>query len=187
MDVAIAVHLLETASNWDAGVLFTGDTDLVAAVWSLRRQGKRIFCSLPGQKKTSPLVQACQSFFPWDLEFLLADFAMFSFLARDGVLDTFRNHELGSGVTQVRGSHEGVTLAPTRSGGAQNLLMELLRGAGLSLLAGSDSGGAVAVEPSRTIAGGEPIVQGHYVLEGLRRHAETFSDAGWYPAYVAGF
>ena len=45
MDTAIVVYMFETAPRWEAVVLFTNDSDFVPAVWSLRRQGKRVFCA----------------------------------------------------------------------------------------------------------------------------------------------
>jgi uncharacterized LabA/DUF88 family protein len=83
VDTAIVVHLFETMDQWDTAVLFTADSDFVPAVWSLRRRGKRVLCSFASDNDEDahrPLVQASQSFIPWNLEFLRADFAMFHFL-----------------------------------------------------------------------------------------------------------
>jgi hypothetical protein len=178
MDVAIAVYLMETAPRWEAAVLFTGDTDLVAAVWSLKRQGKRIFCSLPPRGAASPLVLACQSFFPWDITFLRADFAMFAFLSAGGVLDRFVVHDLVK-VAQIGLVGGGLTLKPIRSGGAENVLNEMLRTEGLALYAGGSGDWihvAHALEPGTAPGAGQTPSLG----DPLARHLDLFSDAAWY-------
>jgi hypothetical protein len=179
MDVAIAVHLLETAARWDTAVLFSGDSDLVAAVWSLRRQGKRIFCAMPERARTSPLVQASQSFFAWDIDFLRADLSLFAFLSKDGVLDEFRHHELGRAVTSVRINGDGVSLEAAGGGSAQNTLNEMLRQARLPLYAG-DARTFLHVQASRLPGNEMRIENGAWAVEGFRRHHDVFAGARWY-------
>ena len=184
MDISIVVYLFETAERWDAGVLFTNDSDFAPAVWSLRRKGKRIYCSSPSTNRASPLVQACQNFLPWDDQFLRADRDLFEFLLPGGAFDTFlddpRMKPYRPSVISFLGA--GLRLQTTVNDVVQGALRDALERHGIHHLYASSGGGLViqAQDPKRV---GQALAHGNLVFEGIRRHPELFKDAGWISAY----
>jgi uncharacterized LabA/DUF88 family protein len=91
VDVSIVLYLFETLDSWNDAVIFANDADFVPAIWSLRRKGKRVYCAAPDtpDMPSTALVMASQHFFPWNLGFLHADFALYRVLRTGGVMDQF--------------------------------------------------------------------------------------------------
>jgi len=132
MDTAIVVYLFETSARWDAVALFSNDSDFVPAVWSLRRQGKRVFCSSHTGDRGTPLVQACQNFYPWDTLFLKADWDMFRVVQPGGPLDRFVQRPDVSGLQPkiaIEGDCLRIRAGTSQFGGnQQNALNGVLQG-----------------------------------------------------------
>jgi hypothetical protein len=185
MDISIAVYLFETAERWDAAVLFTEDADFAPAVWSLRRRGKRVYCSSPARNRATPLVQACQSFLPWDMQFLRADRALFEFLSPGGALDAFLAKPLVAGAppTKIELTGGGVKVAMRVSASVTNTMSECLRDAGLRELYSGSAGEALLIQAQSRDRPEQGIAHGNLVFDGARRHAETFADAKWQELY----
>jgi hypothetical protein len=181
MDISIVVYLFETAERWEAAVLFTNDADFAPAVWSLRRRGKRVYCSSPARNLALPLVQSCQSFLPWDVQFLRADRALFTFLSPAGPLDRFLEHRIVKDARppKIVCSGGGLQLTPGYGGGGDNILNEVLRSSELHELYAQGGNDNIIVQAHDPARPRNPIGQGMLVFEGLRRHLEIFKDAAW--------
>lgn len=186
MDVSIAVYLFETADSWDAAVLFTHDGDFAPAVWSLRRRGKRVFCSSPEREEALPLVQSCQNFMEWNAEFLRADRALFEFLLPGGPLDEFliAQKALNARAPQIVLTGAGIELTPGSPGSGANTMNEILRGAGLHELYAQGDAHRIVIQAHRPTAARPPILSGNIVFDGIRRHAERFRPADWHQFLV---
>ncbi|HEY3237575.1 MAG TPA: NYN domain-containing protein, partial [Polyangiaceae bacterium] len=78
IDTSITTYLLETADRWDSVCLFSQDVDYVPPVLALRRRGKMVFAACSRSDRATALLRACQSHFPLDLSFLLADIQLWS-------------------------------------------------------------------------------------------------------------
>jgi hypothetical protein len=187
VDISIVVYLFETVDKWEAAVLFTQDGDFAPAVWSLRRRGKRFYCSLPSKSQGLPLVQACQSFIPWAPLFLRTDRALFECLSPDGVLDRFIQHPFFDGRSApVRYAMHaaGLRIEPGFGGGGENVLNQLLRDAGITELRGKEGQMHLLLQPSNPDRpDGTGNGSGRFVFEGLFRHAESFERARWFERF----
>lgn len=178
LDISIVVHLFETMDLWDTAVLFTADSDLVPAVWSLRRRGKRVFCSFDASRGTSrPLVTASQHFLPWDLDFLRADFALFCVLVRGGPLDQFFGNPAiaAAGLAvAVHGNDLNLTVPTGSRWPGTTSTIEEHRAALAALL---PLGFRAAAGPNMLSLA---VPEGWTLLQGLERHHTAVADAAWY-------
>jgi hypothetical protein len=189
MDVAMVVYLFETAKRWEAAVLMTQDADFAPAVWSLRRRGKRVYCSSPSTNEAQPLVQACQSFLPWNRAVLELDFRLFEVLQPGGLLDA-----IVECLTKASG-HRAVSLAVRGarieiSGGFNdsvvNVVNEMLRVAGAKDLYALSGGGQAIVLQAREAKIEEPILalpHADKAFLGVTRHHSVFAKAAWHAAF----
>jgi hypothetical protein len=185
MDISIAVYLFETAERWDAAVLFTEDADFAPAVWSLRRRGERVYCSSPARSRATPLVQACQSFLPWDEQFLRADRTLFEFLLPRGALDKFLASPVISAAppTKIESTGAGLRLQMRVNGDVMNTLRVCLSDAGLRELYSGSAGEALVIQAQSRERPEQAIPHGNLVFEGLRRHSDLFAGAAWRKLY----
>ncbi len=178
VDVGIVVYLFETSARWDSVILFAHDSDYVPAVWSLRSQGKRVFCAARVSDRASPIVQACQHFYPWNVDFLRADRGLFQTLQPGGELDVFLQYQQVAARSPRVG--RGLNIVPsTSSFGAndENTLNELLRPAGVlrASLVNLSIGHGIT-----TCLGVAPIVSSQLIQRGLERHIDLFAGAHWH-------
>jgi hypothetical protein len=182
MDIAIVVYLFETIARWDAVILFSNDSDFVPAVWSLRRQGKRVFCASDTEDRATPLVQACQHFYPWNVRFLDADWAMWCALQPDGPLDRFLERQDVAGRSpRIYLDGEGLLISAPGSrweGNQENAINELLRGSGLY---GFPESNGLRVTAARTeVSPARPVEFGGALGQGVTRHHGRFSSSRWH-------
>jgi hypothetical protein len=183
VDTSIVVHLFETMDSWEAAVLFTNDADLVPAVWSLRRRGKRVYCSSPAdpmEHASRPLIKASQSFFRWDLDFLTKDWLFFEFLQPGGPLDQFFDKPEGVDFDQTWRGRSGHGFYLGRPVDASTVTLDAATTA-LSL----------ALPPGFRARADQPCIhvswsEGHTggVLDGMDRHARSLS-ARWISRWVS--
>jgi uncharacterized LabA/DUF88 family protein len=185
VDTSMIVYLFETSENWGSAVLFTKDTDFVPAVTSLRRRGKRVFCSSDSTEPT-PLSQVCQHFFRWSLAFLRADRALFEFLQPGGTLDEFLAREEILGRNPTVTCSEGwdqlvIDSTPHGNflGSEWNALNSMLALSGLLYATG---GGKIVVQAKDTSKPDSPAASpnGHFIFWGIHRHRDLFAAAAWY-------
>jgi hypothetical protein len=176
VDTTIVVYLFETQGSWDAALIFATDTDYVPVVWSLRRKGKRVYCSShPRNEPSQPLVQACQHFVPWRVGFLIADRAMFEALRPGGALDRLvasaplhgrqvhifdRPQCLAIGLRDDQFSHVEGMAAQEVFGTATGVRFDEL------------GGGILGLFPQTSTP--------ELVMAGVRRHRRLFSEADWF-------
>lgn len=179
VDTAIVVYMFETIKRWDSVVLFSNDTDFVPAVWAMRRKGKRVFCSAESADRATPLVQACQDFYPWNVEHLLADRDTWQMVRSDGPLDQWLTH--GDVIArQPRFRINGDSLRVEFENGIvtgndQNSLNELLKD--LGMWAFVDSGG---VNIKRKAKNSSPPIPADFPTgDGIARHLDVVSMARW--------
>lgn len=181
IDTTIVIYLFETLAQWDAAVLFSNDTDFVPAVWSLRRRGKRVYCSSHISNSTTPLVQACQHFLPWDTDFLSTDIRFFEALQPGGLLDEVLTGPLRQFSPRAIFPNDwglqiefADVVPPSALSEAQSLLStapELLltpSGGNVTSLTAKDQ-----VRPTSS----DPCAL--WIMPGVRRHHESFADAQW--------
>jgi hypothetical protein len=58
VDTMLVVHLFETVDRWDTATVFTNDSDVVPAVWALRRKGKIVLTASPASEEPTPIAVA---------------------------------------------------------------------------------------------------------------------------------
>jgi len=181
MDTAIVVYLFETAARWDAVVLFSNDSDFVPAVWSLRRQGKRVFCSSHTADRVTPLVQACQNFYPWDTAFMKADWDMFLALQPGGPLDQFVQRSDVSGrypKIQIDGDSLLIRAGTSQfEGSQQNALNGLLTDLDLWTY---EERGTLRLSAAGKRGASKPYDFAGALGNGLERHVALQANAGWF-------
>jgi hypothetical protein len=191
VDTSIVVYMFETQDQWETAVLFSNDTDFVPAVWSLRRRGKRVHCSSHVDERHTPLVLACQDFFPWNVDFLRADRALFNVLRQDGILDNFlRGPEVARHKFSVRHSQGYLEIRFTAKEGEEQALRPLgerlihaLNGTGLI---STGTNGCITLKPraegesaseQRTLKGTASV------LAAVLRNKPILSKAFWWSQF----
>lgn len=189
IDTSLVVYLFETVDRWDSSVIFSNDTDFVPAVWSLRRRGKRVYCSSHVEDISRPLVQACQHFIPWSIGFLRADRDLFEFLQPNGTLDSFVRTLESNGLNPtVRQAGAGLRVSVSSRGTSpysqhlkplseylDNTFLFTIEAGSELILQARDTQGA----PSQSA----PAAYSTNVAEGFVRHRGLFADAHWYSRY----
>lgn len=191
VDMAMAVHLFETAESWNSAVLFTNDDDFVPAIWALRRRGKRVHSASRTTDRRRPIVQAAQHFFPWSEAFLRADRALFDLLQPGGPLDDwYSNDTVKARAPRVSLVNDTMNIESRHGldGNHSNLLNERLRSAAPWLHAqdittNTTSMSVLALAQPRTSGAIETTLATNWVFAGAIRHAERlFADAQWFKA-----
>lgn len=174
VDTAIVVHLFETIDSWESAVIFSNDADYVPAVQALRRRGKRVYCASPPNPddKARPLVQACQSFLPWDMQFLRADRALFEAVQPGAALDkVFSLDNIRSLPWKLRLVGDAMATGCVGSPVAENLANEVFRAECPELCAISDLQ-LIWVADRQPSSAPTQLRASTSVWEGLRRNRE---------------
>jgi hypothetical protein len=181
IDTSIVVYLFETLERWDAAVLFSNDADFVPAVWSLRRRGKRVYCASHLDDATTPLVQACQTFLPWSVPFMLADVWLFEALRPGGTFDAMIDGLGRARPKKLHANAQGLMIEcsdAVRDDERHDIERRLTNSC--MKVACINSHVVNLFVPPETSTPSQLHPANEWVFAGIRRHAYDFAGAKWH-------